>query len=76
VHEGDIAFACDEEMALTVTDVMRRRTRLALSPHGGRDTAAQVARLMAGRLGWDPAREAGELAAYLEERQSAKPRRD
>jgi glycerol-3-phosphate dehydrogenase len=53
IHEGDIIRACDEEMAMTVADVMRRRTKLALSPAGGPETADRISRIMALPLGWD-----------------------
>ena len=51
VFTSDIIHACEYEMAQTVTDVMRRRTGLALSQHGGVETASQVARLMAAQTG-------------------------
>ena len=51
VFASDIAHACQYEMAQTVTDVMRRRTSLALSWHGGAEAATKVACLMAGQTG-------------------------
>jgi glycerol-3-phosphate dehydrogenase len=46
VFASDIRHACEYEMAQRVADVMRRRTGLALSRHGGAETAAKVAQLM------------------------------
>lgn len=51
VFASDISHACDHEMALTVSDVMRRRTGLALSANGGVEVASKVARLMAAHTG-------------------------
>ena len=65
--EPDVATACAEEMALTVTDYMRRRTDLALSRNGGAATAERVAREMAARLGWTDEHRRASLADYLAE---------
>ncbi len=67
VFESDIVHACDAEMAVTLSDVMRRRTRLALSPHGGAATAAQVGRVMTERLGWQESMLERQLREYLTE---------
>ena len=51
---AEIAQAVDHEWALTLDDVLRRRTQLALrDATGGADVADEVASLMASRLGWD-----------------------
>ena len=52
VHASDIAHACEHEMVVTLGDVMRRRTSLALSRSGGPETALLVARLMAPMMNW------------------------
>src|SRR5207247_1291451 len=52
VYASDVRRACEEEMATSVDDVMRRRTSLALSRFGGSETAAAVARIMAPSMGW------------------------
>ncbi len=67
VSGSDIAHACEYEMAMTVSDVMRRRTSLALSRHGGVETAGTVARLMAERLGWSDPQMYTQLQQYIEE---------
>ena len=66
----NVAEACAEEMALTVSDYMRRRTDLALSRGGGMATAERVAREMAGQLGWTDEHRQSSLTDYLAERNS------
>lgn len=54
---GQVAYAVDHEMALRLTDVLARRTRiLQEDPAQGRRVAPQVADVMGDLLGWDPAR--------------------
>ena len=60
-------------MAMTVNDVMRRRTGLALSRHGGTETAAAIARQMATHLGWRDDEMNRNLQQYLEEWKKALP---
>lgn len=67
VFASDIAHACEYEMAVTLTDVMRRRTQLALSRRGEPATAAVVARLMAGHLGWTEDESQRQLQSYVNE---------
>ena len=67
VFASDIAHACEYEMAMTVSDVMRRRTSLALSRLGGVEAAGAVARLMAEPCGWSDAEMYGHLQQYLDE---------
>jgi len=67
VFASDIAHACDYEMAMTVSDVMRRRTSLALSRYAGAETAATVARLMADHLGWDDRQMYAQLQSYIDD---------
>jgi glycerol-3-phosphate dehydrogenase len=47
VYASDVQFAVKEEMAITVEDVMRRRTGLSLSRFGGKDVEAKVASIVA-----------------------------
>jgi glycerol-3-phosphate dehydrogenase len=61
----EVAHAVDEEMALSLTDVLERRTRaLLFDPTQGVDGAPAVAAMLAARLGWDDAHTRGEIAAY------------
>ena len=73
VYASDIAHACEQEMAMTLSDVMRRRTQLALSRKGGPETAACVGQLMALFLKWSVEEERAQLARYLNEWKQALP---
>ncbi len=58
-------WAVRHEMARTVEDVLARRTRaLFLNARAAEAMAPEVARLMAGELGWDDSRLAAETAAF------------
>ena len=70
---SDVAYACEQEMAVTLSDVMRRRTPLALSRSGGPEVALQVARVMAPLLGWNPDEERAQFERYAEEWNSNLP---
>jgi glycerol-3-phosphate dehydrogenase len=62
---AEIDHAIDEEMALTLEDVLERRTRaLLFEPTQGVAGAEEVAGIMAARLGWDAARTATEVEHY------------
>ncbi|MGI8588463.1 MAG: FAD-dependent oxidoreductase [Chloroflexia bacterium] len=64
---AEVVYACRYEMALTLDDVLARRTRIAIEDwRHGQDCAPAVATLMARELGWDPAETARQLAAYQE----------
>jgi glycerol-3-phosphate dehydrogenase len=67
VCTSDVAHACEYEMAMTVSDVMRRRTSLALSRYGGPDTAETVAKFMAPLRGWNGGQMLWHLQQYLDE---------
>lgn len=73
VSESDIAHACQEELAVTLEDVMRRRTRLALSAAGGPAYAEKVAGIMARELHWSAAEQQRQLTNYLAEWSRQKP---
>ncbi|HLI16486.1 MAG TPA: glycerol-3-phosphate dehydrogenase/oxidase [Acidimicrobiales bacterium] len=70
--DGRIAYTCAEvvyaathEGARHVDDVLERRTRVALElPDRGSALADEVARLLAGPLGWSDARQRAEAEAY------------
>ncbi|MGE0757289.1 MAG: glycerol-3-phosphate dehydrogenase/oxidase [Pirellulaceae bacterium] len=67
LQDEDVRRACERELAVTVADVLRRRTRLALGPHGGPETAARVSRLMSSLLNWDEATRLRRLGEYVHE---------
>ena len=55
------AFAVENEFARRVTDVLRRRTTLWLSPDRGLTSAQRVTVIMAAKLGWDAERMREEM---------------
>ncbi|HLK12782.1 MAG TPA: glycerol-3-phosphate dehydrogenase/oxidase [Candidatus Binatia bacterium] len=65
VPRAEVEHVLETEMALTLTDVLERRTRaLLFAPGQGLEAAETVAALMARRLGWDAARAAAEVDRY------------
>jgi len=67
VYASDIIHACQQEMIVTLADVMRRRTPLALSRAGGPEVASTVAHLMAPLMGWSADEERVQFERYVEE---------
>lgn len=62
---AEVAWACREEMAVTVEDVLARRTRsLLLDAAAALEAAPLVARLMAHELGHDDGWEARQVTAF------------
>jgi len=62
---AEVVWAARHEMARTVEDVLARRTRaLFLNARAADAMAPAVARLMAGELGWDAARQSAEAASF------------
>jgi glycerol-3-phosphate dehydrogenase len=62
---AEVIHAVRAEQALTVEDVLARRTRIALEDRlRGLGAAEDVAALMALELGWDQAERARQVAAY------------
>jgi len=62
---AEVVWACREEMARTVEDVLSRRTRsLLLDAAAASAAAPAVARLMAGELGRDPAWEEQQIRSF------------
>jgi glycerol-3-phosphate dehydrogenase len=68
---AEVVNAVSNEMAHSVGDFLIRRTSLSWrSPVEAEAAAAAVARIMAAELGWDRAREDGEVASFTHEQQS------
>jgi glycerol-3-phosphate dehydrogenase len=68
---AEVVNAVSSEMAHSVGDFLIRRTSLSWrSPVEAEAAAGAVARIMAAELGWDRAREAGEVANFTHEQQS------
>jgi glycerol-3-phosphate dehydrogenase len=64
--EAEVAWAARNELALSVDDVLARRTRLAQErPDRGATFAPRVAAILGLELGWGAQRQAGEASAYL-----------
>ena len=63
----EIIQAVREEWAMTLGDVLLRRTALGLAACQGLDRLDAVADLVGDLLGWDPARRAAEVSAYQDE---------
>jgi glycerol-3-phosphate dehydrogenase len=62
---AEVLHAVSAEGALHLDDVLTRRTRVSIETgHRGADSAAEVAALMAGPLGWDAERTAREVEHY------------
>ncbi|MBI1819697.1 MAG: hypothetical protein HYR81_05155, partial [Nitrospirae bacterium] len=57
----------ETEMALTLSDFMRRRTLLALEGMVSKERLQEICRLMAGKLGWSQQQIEKEIEAYLKE---------
>jgi glycerol-3-phosphate dehydrogenase len=60
---AQVAFAMREEMALTLEDVVMRRTGIGQLGHPGAAALETCAQLMANELGWTPERTRAEMAA-------------
>jgi glycerol-3-phosphate dehydrogenase len=64
---AEVVAAVEQEWALTLEDVLRRRTGIALEePTGGAAAAAATATLMAASLGWDAATAGSAARGYAE----------
>lgn len=64
-ERAEAVFAARDEMAVSLTDVLTRRTRCHLLDRAATATAAPgVAELLAGVLGWDDAETVNQVDAY------------
>ncbi|MBI2218041.1 MAG: glycerol-3-phosphate dehydrogenase/oxidase [Candidatus Rokubacteria bacterium] len=61
---AQLHVALDDEMAVSLQDVLLRRTGIGTSPCLGLDCAESIAGRMGELLGWSPRRAAAELDAY------------
>jgi glycerol-3-phosphate dehydrogenase len=64
---ADIVHAVRAEWAMTLGDVLLRRTAIGLAACQGLDRLDAIADVVGGLLAWDPARQAAEVAAYRQE---------
>ena len=64
--EAEVAWAVEQELAMSVDDVLARRIRLAPEVRDrGEAIAPRVAAIVGDALGWDDARRISEVDAYL-----------
>jgi glycerol-3-phosphate dehydrogenase len=64
--EAEVAWAVREELALGLDDVLSRRMRLSMARRDRcASVAPRVAEIMGAELGWDAARQAAEVEAFL-----------
>jgi glycerol-3-phosphate dehydrogenase len=61
---AQVAFAIDREMAMSLCDILLRRTGIGTLEHIGDEALSRVEAVAARRLGWDAARIETERAAY------------
>ena len=64
--KAEFLYAYCGEMAMTLDDLLWRRTRIGWTPGQGLDIAPQIARFLGDRYNWDPARITAEVEAYRE----------
>ena len=63
--EVEVAWAVEQELALSLDDILARRLRVAIeSRDHGASIAARTAAIVAPALGWDEARQADEVRRY------------
>lgn len=66
--KAEIVYAASHEGAMSVDDVISRRTRLAFeAPHAGVDLADEIATLIAPELGWGAKEKKASVAQYREQ---------
>jgi glycerol-3-phosphate dehydrogenase len=63
----DVVHAVRAEWAMTLGDVLLRRTAIGLAACQGLDRIDVIAEIVGGLLGWDAPRRAAEIAAYRQE---------
>jgi glycerol-3-phosphate dehydrogenase len=64
--EAEVAWAVRYELALGLDDVLSRRFRLSMAQRDrGASIAPRVAEILGAELGWDDARQAAEVEAFL-----------
>lgn len=69
VFASDVLHACRHEQVVTLADVMRRRTTLALGANSGDEVITQVSHLVAQELSWSDGQRAEQVDAYQTQRE-------
>jgi glycerol-3-phosphate dehydrogenase len=65
VSKEEILHVVREEMAMTLADIMYRRTALGTAPGPDRTTVEECARVAGAELGWDSPRLEAEIASVM-----------
>ena len=71
---AEIVYAMREEFAVTLTDIIFRRTMIGLDPDQGAGMFAEIARLAGAEAGWDSSemsRQHGDLEEFCRRLQPA-----
>jgi glycerol-3-phosphate dehydrogenase len=64
---GEVVFAARDESAVSLADVMLRRTPLGFAPDQGLAAAPRVAETLGSEVGWDAAEQAAQVEQYREQ---------
>ena len=64
--KAEFLYACWGEMAMTLDDLLWRRTRIGWTPGQGLDLAPQIAQFLGEKNNWDQARITTEVETYRE----------
>ena len=64
--KAELLYAYWGEMAITLDDLLWRRTRIGWTPGQGLDIAPQIAQFLSEKNGWDQTRVIAEVGAYRE----------
>ena len=64
--KAELLYACWGEMAMTLNDLLWRRTRIGWTPGQGLDIAFQIAQFLGEKYNWDQARITAEVETYRE----------
>ena len=64
--KAELLYAYWGEMAITLDDLLWRRTRIGWTPGQGLDIAPQIAQFLTEKNNWDPATVTAEVEAYRE----------
>ena len=62
--KAELLYACWGEMAMTLDDILWRRTRIGWTPRQGLDIALQIAQFLGEKNNWNQARIAAEVETY------------
>ena len=64
--KAELLYACWGEMAMTLNDILWRRTRIGWSPGQGFDIALPISEFLGEKNNWDQARISAEVESYRE----------